>query len=121
MLILCTACWVLAPGCAILLRARAPPGSLGGHPAASEGTRRPRRARPTCTARPLRPPSNFTRTAMALMLSVVLSFVPAFCYAAVVYWIDRYEKEPGALLLGVFVWGAVIAVIGAIFWGLLFQ
>ena len=35
----------------------------------------------------------------------------AFAFA--VYWIDRYEKEPLALLGGVFLWGAIIAAGGA--------
>lgn len=45
------------------------------------------------------------------IVSVVLSFVPAFFYAWIVYWLDRYEKEPKLLLGGVFVWGAVVATI----------
>jgi len=35
-------------------------------------------------------------------------------FAYVVYWVDRYEKEPVALLGGVFLWGAIIAA-GAAF------
>ena len=58
---------------------------------------------------------------MPLLLAVILSFVPAFFYAWVVYWMDRYEKEPRALLGGVFLWGAIAAVIGALFWSLLLQ
>lgn len=58
---------------------------------------------------------------MGLVLSALLSFVPAFCYAAVVYWIDRYEKEPKRLLLGVFTWGAIVAVIGALIWSGMFE
>jgi RsiW-degrading membrane proteinase PrsW (M82 family) len=30
-------------------------------------------------------------------------------FAYLVYWVDRYEKEPIALLGGVFLWGAIIA------------
>jgi RsiW-degrading membrane proteinase PrsW (M82 family) len=58
---------------------------------------------------------------MPLLLAVILSFVPAFFYAWVVYWMDRYEKEPRALLGGVFLWGAIAAVVGALFWSLLLQ
>ncbi len=36
-----------------------------------------------------------------------------FIFAAFVYWIDRYEKEPLALLGAAFVWGAVIAAGGS--------
>jgi RsiW-degrading membrane proteinase PrsW (M82 family) len=53
---------------------------------------------------------------MAFVLSVVLSFVPAFVYAAIVYWLDRFEKEPARLLFGAFLWGAFVATGGAIIW-----
>ncbi|MEN8173256.1 MAG: PrsW family intramembrane metalloprotease, partial [Chloroflexota bacterium] len=32
-----------------------------------------------------------------------------FVFAAILYWIDRYEKEPKRLLIGAFVWGAAIS------------
>lgn len=51
---------------------------------------------------------------MPLLLAVVLSFVPALACAATVYWLDRYEKEPKVLLGAVFVWGAVVAALGAL-------
>jgi RsiW-degrading membrane proteinase PrsW (M82 family) len=51
---------------------------------------------------------------MILVLSVLLSFVPALFCAAFVYWIDRYEKEPRLLVGAVFFWGAVVAVLGAL-------
>lgn len=35
-------------------------------------------------------------------------------FAYIVYWVDRYEKEPVVLLGGVFLWGAIIAA-GAAF------
>ncbi len=47
-------------------------------------------------------------------LSAVFGFVPMFLLAAIIYWLDRYEKEPKALLGGVFSWGAIVAVIGAL-------
>lgn len=50
---------------------------------------------------------------MAFLTSVFLAFVPALLMAAFVYWLDRYEKEPLALLGGTFLWGAVIAAGGA--------
>lgn len=49
----------------------------------------------------------------AFLISVFFAFVPAFFMAAFVYWLDRYEKEPLALLGGTFLWGAVIAAGGA--------
>lgn len=48
-----------------------------------------------------------------LLLAILLSFIPAFFYASILYWLDRYEKEPVLLLGGVFLWGAVVATIGA--------
>ncbi|WKZ35445.1 MAG: PrsW family intramembrane metalloprotease [Anaerolineales bacterium] len=50
---------------------------------------------------------------MALLVSVFLGFVPMFIYAAFIYWLDRYEKEPKALLGAAFMWGVVIAAGGA--------
>jgi RsiW-degrading membrane proteinase PrsW (M82 family) len=51
---------------------------------------------------------------MAFLAAVLLSFAPALLYAALVYQLDRFEKEPKFLLGGVFVWGAVVAVVAAI-------
>ena len=51
---------------------------------------------------------------LVILLALVLSFVPALAYLWLVHWIDRYEKEPLALVLGAFFWGAVVAVIGSI-------
>ncbi len=51
---------------------------------------------------------------MVFALVVALSFGPALIYAAIIYWLDRFEKEPLRLLAGVFLWGAVVATIGAI-------
>jgi RsiW-degrading membrane proteinase PrsW (M82 family) len=47
-------------------------------------------------------------------LSVICGFVPMFFLAGIIYWLDRYEKEPTLLLGGVFGWGAIVAVIGAL-------
>ena len=49
-----------------------------------------------------------------LSLSVLFGVIPMLVFAYVVYWVDRYEKEPVALLGGVFLWGAIIAA-GAAF------
>jgi RsiW-degrading membrane proteinase PrsW (M82 family) len=51
---------------------------------------------------------------MGFLLAVLLSFVPAVACAAVVYWLDRYEKEPRLLLGAVFGWGAVVSILGAL-------
>jgi protease PrsW len=50
---------------------------------------------------------------MALLVSLFFGFVPMFMYAAFVYWLDRYEKEPKALLGAAFMWGVVIAAGGS--------
>lgn len=49
----------------------------------------------------------------AFFLAVVLSFVPMWLYAYIVYWLDRFEREPKKLLVVVFFWGAFVATIGA--------
>lgn len=53
---------------------------------------------------------------MAFLLALLLSFIPCFGYAAIVYWLDRFEKEPAKLLFGAFLWGALVATGGAIIW-----
>ncbi len=50
---------------------------------------------------------------MALLVSLFFAFVPAFFMAAIIYWLDRYEKEPLPLLGAAFFWGAVVAAGGA--------
>ena len=50
---------------------------------------------------------------MALIVSLFFGFIPMFLFAAFVYWLDRYEKEPKALLGAAFFWGVVIAAGGA--------
>lgn len=50
---------------------------------------------------------------MALLVSLFFGFVPMFVFAAFVYWLDRYEKEPRLLLGAAFFWGVVIAAGGA--------
>jgi RsiW-degrading membrane proteinase PrsW (M82 family) len=46
---------------------------------------------------------------MGLIASGLIGFSTALLYAYILYWLDRYEKEPLLLLGGVFIWGAVIA------------
>ncbi len=54
---------------------------------------------------------------LPLLVALLLSFVPAFVYCTVLYWLDRHEKEPLWLIAGVFAWGALVATIGAIIFG----
>ena len=46
---------------------------------------------------------------MGLLVSIFLGFASALFFAYVLYWLDRYEKEPLLLLGGSFLWGAVVA------------
>lgn len=44
-----------------------------------------------------------------ILLSLSLGIVPMFIFAYWVYWTDRYEKEPLPMLVGTFLWGAIVA------------
>ena len=46
---------------------------------------------------------------MGLLASILAGVLPMVFYAWILYYLDRYEKEPLKLLFGVFAWGAVIA------------
>lgn len=48
---------------------------------------------------------------LGILASVVVAVVPTALYALTVWWLDRYEREPGWLLLITFLWGAVPAII----------
>lgn len=45
----------------------------------------------------------------AIGLSVLFGIVPMVLYASVLTLFDRYEKEPPLLMLGVFLWGLIVA------------
>lgn len=51
---------------------------------------------------------------VSVLLILILSFVPMLCYAVILWWLDRYEKEPLALLVTAFLWGAVPSIILAL-------
>ena len=51
---------------------------------------------------------------LGIVLALAAAVVPTIFYVLLVRWIDRYEREPAALLAGAFLWGAVPAVIGAL-------
>lgn len=56
----------------------------------------------------------------ALLYSIVAAALPALLYVGLIYWVDRYEKEPLWLLSATFLWGAVPSVLLAlVFSGLL--
>ncbi|MFO7583228.1 MAG: PrsW family intramembrane metalloprotease [Anaerolineales bacterium] len=48
-----------------------------------------------------------------LLTALFFGFIPCFFFAAILYWLDRYEKEPKLLLIGVFLWGAIVAAGGS--------
>jgi len=48
-----------------------------------------------------------------LLASIAISFAASLIFAYLLYWFDRYEKEPFLLLCGVFLWGAFVAAGGA--------
>ncbi|MEJ2750292.1 MAG: PrsW family intramembrane metalloprotease, partial [Anaerolineae bacterium] len=48
-----------------------------------------------------------------LILSLIAAAVPALIYISLIYWVDRYEKEPVWLLAAAFLWGAIPSVIVA--------
>lgn len=48
-----------------------------------------------------------------LMAALFFGFVPCFLFAYILYWLDRYEKEPKILLGAVFMWGVVVAAGGS--------
>lgn len=49
-----------------------------------------------------------------ILLAAVLAMVPTLIYATIIWWLDRYEKEPLPLIVVAFLWGAVPAVILAL-------
>jgi RsiW-degrading membrane proteinase PrsW (M82 family) len=48
---------------------------------------------------------------MGTVAAAVLGLAPMLAYAGVLWWFDRYEKEPTALLTAAFLWGAAPAVL----------
>jgi RsiW-degrading membrane proteinase PrsW (M82 family) len=48
---------------------------------------------------------------VSLLVALVAGVGPVVVYALIVWWFDRYEKEPWPLLLGAFLWGAVPATL----------
>lgn len=48
---------------------------------------------------------------LGFLLSIVATVVPAVGWSSLVWWCDRYEREPLALGVGAFLWGALPAVL----------
>ncbi|HEY9076755.1 MAG TPA: PrsW family intramembrane metalloprotease [Anaerolineaceae bacterium] len=51
---------------------------------------------------------------LGFLAALVMCFVMSQIYAWIIYWMDRYEKEPKLLVGAVFLWGAVVSIIGAL-------
>jgi RsiW-degrading membrane proteinase PrsW (M82 family) len=58
---------------------------------------------------------------IAVVAILILAVVPMFLYALILWWFDRYEKEPLVLLAAAFLWGAVPAVIFSLITQVLFD
>jgi protease PrsW len=50
----------------------------------------------------------------SILIAITAGIAPMIVYALIVWWFDRYEKEPWPLLIGVFLWGAVPSIILAL-------
>jgi RsiW-degrading membrane proteinase PrsW (M82 family) len=48
---------------------------------------------------------------IGMSLVLILGILPMVVYALILWWFDRYEKEPLGLLIAAFLWGAVPAII----------
>jgi len=48
---------------------------------------------------------------MGILLAFAVGILPMLVYALVLWWFDRYEKEPLGLLIAAFLWGAIPAII----------
>jgi protease PrsW len=49
-----------------------------------------------------------------LFFSIVAAVMPVLFYVGLIYWSDRYEKEPWWLLAATFLWGAIPAALLAV-------
>ncbi len=47
-------------------------------------------------------------------ISLLAGLLPTVLYVGIIYWADRYEKEPTAMLLSAFLWGAIPALLVAV-------
>jgi protease PrsW len=48
---------------------------------------------------------------IGIVVALACGLLPMLAYAAILWWFDRYEKEPAGLLVAAFLWGAVPAVV----------
>jgi RsiW-degrading membrane proteinase PrsW (M82 family) len=48
-----------------------------------------------------------------VVASIIAAAIPTLLYVALIYWVDRYEKEPWWLLTAAFLWGAIPSILVA--------
>jgi RsiW-degrading membrane proteinase PrsW (M82 family) len=58
---------------------------------------------------------------IGLLAVILLAFVPMALYSLVLWWFDRYEREPVGLLIVAFLWGAIPAIIFSVIAQLIFE
>ncbi len=58
---------------------------------------------------------------LPLTFALLAAVIPTIIYVYLIWWCDRYEREPGWLLFTAFVWGAVPAVLLSLVAELAFQ
>ena len=58
---------------------------------------------------------------MDVLLSLIAAIIPTILYVMVIYWVDRYEREPFWLLSAAFIWGAIPSIIIALIFNELFS
>lgn len=59
---------------------------------------------------------------MLILIAIILgTLTPTLIYSFLVWWIDRYEKEPIWLLIISFFWGAIPAVVLSLIFEILFE
>ena len=56
---------------------------------------------------------------MVFLYTFLAAFIPTMIYISLVWWLDRYEREPLWLMSLTYLWGAVPAIIVAIVFSLL--
>lgn len=56
-----------------------------------------------------------------VLLSLTAAAIPTLFFIALIYWVDRYEKEPIWLLAAAFLWGAIPSIIAAFVLNALFS
>ncbi len=55
---------------------------------------------------------------MSTISAFLAAAIPTTIYTLLLWWLDRYEKEPLPLILAAFLWGALPAIALAVFFEL---